>query len=270
MSNATLALLVLLAALAFAVSPVLFPGFAGFDPGRFPIPQDDPPVQPAGWAFSIWGVIYLWLILGAGFGLWKRRDDEDWLPLRAPLLVSLGIGFFWLPVASRWPGVATVMILAMLVSAIVAMLWAGRRDRWWEGRPIGLYAGWLTAASGVSAGIWLAGHGWLSGHAAAFLCLLAVMAVALSVQSMRPCEWTYPLAVIWALIGIIAANLAGGPTGRDWLIIVTAALGAAALLGRIWTNRHPPDHSEAFRTDPRKPARPRKVRAPRYPRHAKP
>nr|WP_240769056.1 hypothetical protein [Paracoccus liaowanqingii] len=55
MSNATLARMVLLAALAFAASPLIFPGFAGYDAGRFPIPQVDPPVQPAGWAFSIWG-----------------------------------------------------------------------------------------------------------------------------------------------------------------------------------------------------------------------
>ena len=48
MPNRTLALLVLLAAVGFAVSPLLFPGFAGYDPDRFPIPQPDPPIQPAG------------------------------------------------------------------------------------------------------------------------------------------------------------------------------------------------------------------------------
>lgn len=30
------------------------------------MPQVDPPVQPAGWAFSIWSEIYLWLIVSAG------------------------------------------------------------------------------------------------------------------------------------------------------------------------------------------------------------
>ena len=54
-------LLVLLAALAFALSPLLSSGFNGFAPDQFPIPQDNPPVQPAGYAFAIWGLIYLWL-----------------------------------------------------------------------------------------------------------------------------------------------------------------------------------------------------------------
>lgn len=241
MSNRVLSLLVLIAALAFAVSPALFPGFAGYDADRFPIPQVDPPIQPVGWAFSIWGVIYLWLILGAAFGLWRRAEDEDWLPMRAPLLVSLGIGFFWLPVAQRLPGLATLMILAMLVSAIVAMVWAGRRDPWLEGRPIALYAGWLTAASGVSAGIWLGGHGWLSAQVAAVLCLLAVGALALGVQAMRPREWAYPAAVIWALLGIVVANW---PVG-NWPVIAVAVLAGAALSGRIWTNRRSGNHDAA-------------------------
>ena len=54
--------------LFFAASPFLSEGFNGFAPDQFPVPQDDPPVQPAGYAFSIWGVIYLWLIVGTGFG----------------------------------------------------------------------------------------------------------------------------------------------------------------------------------------------------------
>ena len=65
MTNRSWAILVLIAAIAFALSPVIFPGFAGYDADLFPIPQENPPVQPAGWAFSIWGLIYLWLILGA-------------------------------------------------------------------------------------------------------------------------------------------------------------------------------------------------------------
>jgi len=48
------AILVLIAALAFAITPFLSPEFGGFDPNLYPMPQDDPPVQPAGWAFSIW------------------------------------------------------------------------------------------------------------------------------------------------------------------------------------------------------------------------
>jgi len=220
---------VLLAALAFAASPLIFPEFSGYDPELFPIPQEDPPVQPAGWAFSIWGLIYAWLILGAGFGLWKRAEDHSWRPMRLPLLVSLGIGFAWIPVANSLPGLATLMILAMLATAVAAMLRAGRRDLWLGSHPVAAYAGWLTAASGASVGIWLGGHGVLSPQVAAVLCLLGVGAVALVVQSRRPEEWAYPAAVIWALAGVVAANVPGG----NWPVVAIAGVAAAALISRI-------------------------------------
>ena len=66
---AELAYLTLALSVLFALSPLLAPDFGGFDPDQFPVPQDDPPVQPAGYGFAIWGVIYVWLILSAGFGV---------------------------------------------------------------------------------------------------------------------------------------------------------------------------------------------------------
>ena len=45
--NRMTSLLTLLAALAFALSPLLSSGFNGFAPDQFPVPQDNPPVQHA-------------------------------------------------------------------------------------------------------------------------------------------------------------------------------------------------------------------------------
>jgi hypothetical protein len=91
--------LVIVAAIAFVVTPFFADPFTGFDPALFPVPVDDPPIQPAGWAFAIWGVIYLWLLVSAGFGLFKRDIDPDWDRLRWPLFVSVAIGASWISVA---------------------------------------------------------------------------------------------------------------------------------------------------------------------------
>lgn len=218
-------ILVLLAAIAFAVSPMLSNGFGGYRPEQFPIPQADPPIQPAGWAFSIWGLIFAWLVAGSAFGAWKRAADPDWQPMRPALLVSLALGAFWIETAHRTPIGATVLIVTMLVPALTAFLRAGRRDAVWQARPIALYAGWLTAATGASFGMVLAGYGILSEQAAAILCLLGVTAAALAVQAARPGEWAYPAGVAWALLGIFAANLS--PANPPVLILSAAA---AALL----------------------------------------
>lgn len=220
---------VLIAAIAFALSPLASTGFAGFTANQFPIPQIDPPVQPAGYAFSIWGVIYAWLILGAGYGVLRARDNADWQAMRPTLLVSLGVGIFWIAAANASPLLATAMILVMAATAIAAMLRAGRQNPAWQRRPVALYAGWLTAASGVAVGVLLGGYGVLDAQNAAIASLIAVSLVALHVQSRRPDEWGYPAAVIWALVGVIAANAA--PLNLPVLGLALAGIAALALRG---------------------------------------
>lgn len=198
--------LVLLAAILFAASPFFTDGFNGFEPGQFPVPQDDPPVQPAGYAFSIWGLIYLWLIIGAGFGLLKRSDDPDWEAMRAPLVVSLVIGAAWLPVANVSPVIATILIWVMLGTAFLSLFRVGDTDRWFQQAPVAIYAGWLTAASSVSIGLLLGGYGLLSGTWAAIVALSFGLVIALVAQYRLHRAPEYGVTVIWALIGVIVAN----------------------------------------------------------------
>ena len=94
----TKAVLTLLSAVAFLLSPFLSSGFAGFAPDQFPIAQVDPPVQPAGYAFSIWGLIYILLLAGAAFGAIKRVDHPAWDAARWPLIASLLVGAAWIPI----------------------------------------------------------------------------------------------------------------------------------------------------------------------------
>lgn len=195
------------AAVAFALSPFLSPGFNGFSPDQFPVPQVDPPAQPAGYAFSIWGLIYIALIAGTGFGLLKRARDEGWDWARWPLIISLVIGAAWLPVAQFSPFWATVLIWLMLTSAIIALLRMSPADRIWQRTPVALYAGWLTAASSVALALMLAGHGVMGGTAAALLCLGFGLVIAATVQSLRPDTPEYSAAVIWALVGVVVSNI---------------------------------------------------------------
>lgn len=201
------AIFVVTAALAFALSPLMTEGFNGFRPDQFPIPQDNPPVQPAGYAFAIWGVIYLWLIAGALFGLLKRAEAAGWDAMRWPLIASLVLGAAWIPVAQITPFWATVLIWIMLVTALWALLTAGMDDRPWLRTPIALYAGWLTAAACVALGLMLAGHGVMGAQAAALAMILLALGIALAVNALRPDTPEYIAAVIWALLGVIVANL---------------------------------------------------------------
>ncbi|TDE41092.1 tryptophan-rich sensory protein [Antarcticimicrobium sediminis] len=228
MRSRLLAIVVLIATLTFMLSPLLASGFNGFTADQFPVPQDNPPVQPEGYAFAIWGLIYLWLLIGAVYGVVRAAEDRGWQAMRIPLAISLILGSFWIKAANEAPILATGMIVVMAAAAIAALLRASEDQPWLQVRPVALYAGWLTAATGVAIGVLLGGYGIVSAQAAAINCLCGVLAVALIVQSARPREWAYPAAVIWALIGIIVANL----PSQNLVVIALAALGIVALAFR--------------------------------------
>lgn len=216
--------LALIAIAAFVLSPLVTDPFSGFDPDRFPVPQIAPPVQPAGYAFSIWGLIYLWLAVSALFGVMARRADAGWQRMRLPLILSLGPGAAWLWVAGLSPIWATLLIFWMLGFALLAMLRAPGADRWLAQAPVAIYAGWLTAAAHVSLGISLGGYGLAPSDIAAVLSLALATGVALVILYQRPDLFTYGLAVIWAVIGVLVANLGGS------IMVQVAAVGALGLV----------------------------------------
>lgn len=231
------AILLFVATLGFMVASYSARNFRGYEPGDFPVPYTDPPIQPAGWAFAIWGLIYLWLIAHAAYGLFKRADDAGWDAPRWPLIISIALGASWLEVAMTAPLWATAQICIMWAGAALAMTAAPKAtQRWILAAPIGLYAGWLTAASGVATGVVLIGYGILSETAASLVMLAVIAAIALTLTRRFAPPASYPAGVIWALIGIIAANLSTAPViaGAAALAAVALAFAAKPLLTSSW------------------------------------
>ncbi len=228
------AIFTLLVTLAFAAGPFLVPDFNGFAPERFPIPQYQPPIQPTGPTFAIWGLIYLWLIASAVFGLLQRATDEPWAKMRPPLVLSLAIGAAWLPIAQENPVLAMAMIWAMWLTAVGAMFRAPKEDRSLAAFPIGLYAGWLSAAACVATGLNLAGFGLLDPGLTALAMLGLAITVGAAIQLKLKGTPSFGLALIWALYGIYDANNAvnveiaglaiGGAIGLAALTLVAVIL----------------------------------------------
>ena len=219
---------VLLAALAFGLSSFIVPDFGGFDADQFPIPQEDPPVQPAGYAFAIWAVIYLWLVAGAIYGLVARAAAADWAEMRPYLTLSLVVGAGWLPVAKLSALAAAVLIWVMLIPALMALFRAPLLDRWWARAPIGLYAGWLSAASFVAIGLCLAGGGVMGEVQAAILCLLLAVGLASYVQIAIEGVPEYGFAVVWALVAVAVNTLTSGA-----ILVTILALAGAVIIGLL-------------------------------------
>lgn len=217
----TRALILLIVTLAFGAAPFLTPPFRGYDPALFPVNIPRPSIQPAGYAFAIWSVIYLWLFAHAITSLWKRTENPAWDRTRLPLALAIALGSAWLWIAPQAPIAATVTILVMAAAAITAFLRADTEtDRWLLSAPIAILAGWLSAAAAVSTGVVIAGYGLLSDTASAVAMIALTLTLATWVQRKQPRMPVYGLTVIWALAGIMVANAGLNPT-----VAILAGLG---------------------------------------------
>lgn len=224
------ALILLIATLAFGVAPFITPPFTGYDPTLFPVQIERPSIQPAGYAFSIWSVIYLWLISHAVYGLWKHAENPAWDAVRLPLALAVGVGAVWLWIAGVSAIWGTLTIWIMAAGAILAFLRADPDvDRWMLSGPTAILAGWLSAASAVSTGVFIAGYGWLTDTEAAAAMLALVLGIAVTVQMRRPQMPVYGLTVIWALVGVIVAN-----ANANLTVAVLAASGIAVMAITLW------------------------------------
>ena len=217
---------VALATLAFALAPIVTEPFSGYTANQLPVPQPDPVIQPPGWAFAIWGVIYLWLVIGALYGLFVARTRAGWSAMRPPLFVALVIGTAWLSIANASAIWGTITLILMALAAIAALLRTSGDDWVFQAGPIGLFAGWLTAASGVSLAVTLTGFGVMGAVPAALLALVGVIAVAVAVSAARPRVWTYAIGAGWALFGVVV-------TGWEQGVMSTLALAAFGLIAVV-------------------------------------
>jgi small-conductance mechanosensitive channel len=143
------------------------------------------------------------------------------------LILSCGIGAAWLPVAGDKPIVATLMIWAMLLTALAALFRSPQQDSLWASWPVGFYAGWLTAASCVSFGLCLVGYDVLKPDLAAMLVMGMAICISAAVQLSLARAPPYGLSVLWAFIGIAAANMNTSPNIAG--LAFGGAVGLAAL-----------------------------------------
>lgn len=194
------------------------------------------PFTPAGYVFSVWGVIYLGLVV---FGIWQARPAQASDPrLRdaAPWIVLSGaMNVAWLVLwhAERIV-LSTLPIVGLLLSLMVVYetLAGGERAsgwmRWAARVPFGIYLGWLTVATAANIAVsgWVLG--WTGAPFGADVWSLIVIAVA-SVIGLRVLQArgdvAYALVLVWAFVGIAVAN------GLPGLLSFGALIAAALVLG---------------------------------------
>ena len=166
-------------------------------------------VTPAGFAFAIWGLIYLGLIV---FSIYQALPSkiERFRPIRTIYILSCALNCAWI---YFWHYELILICLAVIFALLGALFFINLKLRNSDSKtetmlaqtPFALYFGWVTVAAILNFTIALVYLGANVSEQAAtiFACILIAAAVALG-AIIRPVisNSLYPLAIAWALTAI--------------------------------------------------------------------
>lgn len=236
----------LLVAVVFAIaSPILQAvGDIGLSPSEFSRTGDQT-LRAAGYAFSIWGVIYAGLMAFAVYqALPRHRLDPLLQAIAGPAFVAITGTGLWIWASAfdaRWASVGIIVVSA--ASLTVALLRAAVRKGspnlmargfvWW---PLSLLAGWLTIASALNILTVVTAENLIGGieREAAFGGIAAVaMITFLALRTPRLAAYGLPIA--WGLAAVWIAEK-GSKSDVAAVALVTAILVAAYA---AWQFRRP-------------------------------
>ena len=197
-------------------------------------------ITPAGWAFSIWSLIYTGLIAFSIFQLLPSRVAE-FRRVRVPYIVSCVLNCSWILLWHHYQiGLCALVIALLLASLIWVNLTTDKPgsfvDALMTRAVFGLYAGWVTVATLVNLAVYLVSQNiqfspaiWT---AFAIACLVIAMAAALLARISLQ-NFVYPLSVAWA-----SAAIGANQSGKNTAVVVTTAIvciGCLIIAGSIVT-----------------------------------
>lgn len=184
-------------------------------------------LTPAGYAFSIWTLIYIGLIIFSILQFFPR-NNERFARIRTLYIVTCVLNCGWIFFWHHDHPVICVFLIAMLAVTLVFLVVQSRNAQSRIAKlTFGLYAGWVTVATIVNLFVAINAVGThLSPETATVLGVIAIVVASLlgSLVAFKLKNYMYPLAVAWALTAI-AINQSGN-TG----IVVASAIGVILTL----------------------------------------
>ncbi len=195
---------------------------------------------PAGYVFSIWGLIYLGLIAFAIYQALPAQRSNDrlrrvgyWFALSC--LANSAWIFLWH--YNLFPLSLVVMLSILACLAVIYLRLGigqslvGTPEKWVVNAPFSVYLGWITVATvaNVTDVLYdLKWGGWGIGPEAwAAIMIAAATLICLGVITMRR-DVAYSLVLVWAFVGIAVKQ-----TGRSQLVGTAAAVMAVVIVAAL-------------------------------------
>lgn len=194
---------------------------------------------PAGYAFSIWGVIYLFLL---GFVIYQARDlfskkDKEHVTLQIGwwFVISCVANVFWIFAWLNEYLLGSVVIMLVLLFSLIRIILNTRMELddeplrviafvWW---PFCIYSGWISVALIANTAAFLTSISW-KGFGISEVTWTIIMILVAGIINLV-ITWTrnmreFALVGVWALVAIAVANW------NEHSLIAITSLAVAAVL----------------------------------------
>ena len=192
-------------------------------------------VTPAGYVFSIWGVIYTLLLLFAVFQALPSQREKPFLQqINVLFVLSSVFNVAWLFLWHYDQIVLSVVLMLALLATLIAIymrLGIGKtsvalKERTFVRLPFSVYLGWITVATIANVSSALRSIRWdgfgLLNDTWAVLVIVVALLITLAVIVTRK-DVAYSLVLVWALVGIAVNQSA-------YQNIVTVAIASAIII----------------------------------------
>lgn len=189
------------------------------------------PVTPAGYAFSIWSLIYLGILAFAVYQL-LPANLARFRSVRSYFILSCALNCAWIYMWHNDRIDISFVIIVLLWASLFMINLKLRETKttgeyWFARAPFELYLGWVTAASLVNFAVllvyWKVGLSEQAWTWTAVVLILAAAVIGILIR-LRLTSYFCPLAIAWALTAI------GVKQSGHTLVVVATAVGTVACL----------------------------------------
>ena len=200
---------------------------------------DDNPtiIQPAGFAFAIWGLIYILIFIWM-IKLFFSKNDKTSVVERLtywPIINFILNGVWIVTFTQQWMIISTIVILALLFTLFrMHAIISAEPYHWYDRLPLSIYFGWVTIASIVNIFTVFSSYNMESflGMSELAWTIIAIVAAALIGVFIAWFfnDWLYPLVLIWPFFGIfmesgdISAGLNISLAATSLILVIVAVI----------------------------------------------
>ena len=189
---------------------------------------------PAGYVFSIWGLIYLGLIIYSIYQILPSRREDGMLNRIAPFYWAASLAntiwiFLWHYEVFPITLIAMLVLLASLLFIYLQVKNNSGASKWFVKLPFSVYLGWITVATVANVSQFLYFFNWdgwgIAGSTWAII-MIAVASLIGLLMAWRETDAPYVLVLIWAFIGITVSQMETySVVIAAWTAVIVLAVG---------------------------------------------